>query len=49
MCMLTTSKKPNTFKFLNVLSNFNLSQHVTEGTHIAGHTIDIVLSTVTMT
>ena len=30
---------PNTIKFLNILSNFNLSQHVTESTHIDTHWI----------
>ena len=31
---------PNTVKFLNILS----SQHVTESTHIAGHTLDLVIT-----
>ena len=35
---------PNTVKFLNILSNRNLSQHITESTHIAGHTLVLVIT-----
>lgn len=31
-------------KFLNILASFNLNQHVTESTHVAGHTLDLIIS-----
>ena len=30
-------------KFLNILESYNLTQHVTEGTHNSGHTLDLVI------
>ena len=34
----------NTKRFVDILSGFNLVQHVTESTHESGHTLDLVIS-----
>lgn len=38
-----TNESPSE-KFKNLLEMFNLKQHVTEPTHIMGHTIDVIIS-----
>ena len=37
-------RDPDTVKFMELLSNFNLVQHITKSTHEKGHLIDLVIT-----
>ena len=37
-------EEPTTTKFLSLLQSFGLIQHVTAPTHVAGHTLDLVIT-----
>ena len=41
---LDNPQHPNSIKFLELLSSYGLTQHVTQPTHVHGHILDVVIS-----
>ncbi len=39
---------PNTMKFMDILSQFNLVQHINEPTHKLGNTLDLIITRKTL-